>query len=171
MSSSTVNYFLAASEEYQKTFGDKGSLQTPPVKKLAVVTCMDSRINVVAHLGLKEGDAHIIRNAGGSAKDALRSIIISQRLLGTREIAIFHHTKCGMLTFSTDQLRQIVKDSDPADEGLKAVDNIDFLEFADLEDSVKKDVKFLQNNPLVLKETKVTGWVYEVETGKIRQIV
>ncbi|TFK57628.1 carbonic anhydrase [Heliocybe sulcata] len=161
MSSPTVDHFLAASEEYRKTFGDKGSLQTPPVKKLAVgrVSKLTVQSSVVAHLGLKEGDAHIIRNAGGSARDALRSIIISQRLLGTREVAVFHHTKCGMLTFSTDQLRKMVKDSDPNDEGLNAVDKIDFLEFDDLEGSVKKDVEFLQNNPLVLKETKVSGWL------------
>ncbi|EPQ61075.1 carbonic anhydrase [Gloeophyllum trabeum ATCC 11539] len=171
MSSSTEEHFLAASAEYQKTFGDKGSLATPPVKKLIVVTCMDSRINVVAHLGLKEGDAHIIRNAGGSAKDALRSIIVSQRMLGTREIAVFHHTQCGMLSVTTDQIRKTVKDSDPQNDALKAVNNIDFLEFSDLEGSVKKDVEFLKENPLVLKETKVTGWVYEVETGKIRRIV
>ena len=101
------------------------------------------------------------------SKDALRSIVISQRLLGTREIAVFHHTDCGMLTFNTPQLRQIVKDSDPNNEALKAVDQIDFLEFPELEQSVKDDVQFLKENPLVLPETPVTGWVYEVGTGKV----
>ncbi|KIP06932.1 hypothetical protein PHLGIDRAFT_24325 [Phlebiopsis gigantea 11061_1 CR5-6] len=163
--------FVKNNAEYVATFGDKGTLPLKPGKKLAIVTCMDARINVYAELGTHEGDAHIIRNAGGSAKDALRSIIISQRLLGTREIAVFHHTDCGMITFTTPQLRKIVKDSDPNDEKLKVVDDIDFLEFGELEQSVKEDVKFLKENPLVLSETVVTGWVYEVGTGKVRRIV
>jgi carbonic anhydrase len=103
-----------------------------------------------------------------SRKEALRSIVISQRLLGTREIAVFHHTGCGMLTFTTPQLRDIVKKAHPGDEGVaKEVDSIDFLEFPHLEESVKSDVKHLEDNPLVLKETTITGWIYEVETGKV----
>ena len=101
------------------------------------------------------------------SKEALRSIIISQRLLGTREIAVFHHTGCGMLTFDTPQLRKLVKDSDPSNPALSAVDEIDFHEFNGLEESIKADVKFLEENPLVLPGTKITGWVYEVETGKV----
>ncbi|KAK7694297.1 hypothetical protein QCA50_001479 [Cerrena zonata] len=163
--------FIEPNKQYAADFGSKGELPLPPGKKLTIVTCMDARINVYAELGIKEGDAHIIRNAGGSARDALRSVIISQRLLGTREIAVFHHTGCGMLTFSTDQLRTIVKDSDPSNPALDAVDKIDFLEFNQLEQSVKEDVQFLKESPLVLPQTEVTGWVYEVETGKIRQIV
>ncbi|KAI0651532.1 carbonic anhydrase [Trametes meyenii] len=164
--------FAKANNEYVAGFGNKGELPLPPSKKLLIVTCMDARINVYGELGIKEGEAHVVRNAGGSAKDALRSIIISQRLLGTREVAVFHHTGCGMLTFDTPQLRSIVKEGSPGDAAVaKAVDNIDFLEFSALEDSVKEDVKFLQESPLVLPQTKVTGWVYEVETGKIRQIV
>ncbi|THH02517.1 hypothetical protein EW026_g335 [Hermanssonia centrifuga] len=157
--------------QYAATFGEKGELPLAPAKKLAIVTCMDARINVYAELGINEGDSHIIRNAGGCAKDALRSIIISQRLLGTREIAVFHHTDCGMLTFNTPQLRKLVKDSDPSNPALNAVDEIDFLEFNQLEQSVKDDVTYLKENPLVLAETTVTGWVYEVGTGKIRQVV
>lgn len=137
-------------------------------------------------LGISLGDAHVIRNAGGStyvfpsldlssliedifdSKDALRSVIISQRLLGTREIAVFHHTGCGMLTFSTDHLRKVVKDAHPGNPAVaEQVDKIDFLEFPHLEDSVKNDVAFLKENPLVLEGTKVTGWVYSVETGKV----
>ena len=98
----------------------------------------------------------------------MRSILISQRLLGTREIAVFHHTDCGMLTFTTPQLRKLVKDSDPSDPSLSAVDEIDFLEFPELEQSVKDDVEYLKTNPLVLKETVVTGWIYDVTTGKVR---
>ncbi|KAF7792492.1 hypothetical protein EIP86_003533 [Pleurotus ostreatoroseus] len=153
--------------QYAATFGEKGELPLHPGKKLAIVTCMDARINVYAELGIDEGDAHIIRNAGGSAKDALRSILISQRLLGTREIAVFHHTDCGMLTFTTPQLRKLVKDSDPSDPTLNVVDEIDFLEFPELEQSVKDDVEYLKTNPLVLKETVVTGWIYDVTTGKV----
>ncbi|KIM85456.1 hypothetical protein PILCRDRAFT_5756 [Piloderma croceum F 1598] len=164
--------FIQANADYVANFGDKGSLALPPAKKLIVVTCMDARLDPAAHLGIKEGDAHVIRNAGGSAKDALRSIIISQRLLGTREIAVFHHTGCGMLTFSSNDLRSIVKEANPGNATVASqVDSIDFLEFGHLEDSVKADVGFLHESPLVLKETHVTGWVYEVETGKIRQIV
>ncbi|KAI1797562.1 carbonic anhydrase [Ganoderma leucocontextum] len=163
--------FAKHNEAYVASFGDKGNLPLPPGKKLLIVTCMDARINVYAELGIQEGEAHIVRNAGGSAKEALRSIVISQRLLGTREIAVFHHTGCGMFTFTGPELRAIVKDSDPANAALKEVDNIDFLEFQGLEESVKEDVKFLLEHPLVLPETKITGWVYEVETGKIRQVV
>jgi len=163
--------FTKPNEQYAVGFGSKGNLPIPPAKKLAIVTCMDARINVYAELGISEGDSHIIRNAGGSAKDALRSLIISQRLLGTREIALFHHTDCGMLTFSTPQLRSLIKDSDPSNHALHAVDQIDFLEFPELETSVKNDVQFLKENPLILSETIITGWVYEVETGKVRRIV
>ncbi|KAH9921905.1 carbonic anhydrase [Fomitopsis serialis] len=163
--------FVEANEKYAATFGEKGKLPIHPAKKLAVVTCMDARLDLYAQLGVKEGDAHIIRNAGGIAKDALRSIIISQRLLGTREIAIIHHTSCGMLSFQTPQLRAIVKESDPSNPALQAVDEIDFLEFPNLEQSVKEDVKWLKENPLVLPETQISGWVYSVETGRVRQIV
>ncbi|KDQ54869.1 hypothetical protein JAAARDRAFT_60324 [Jaapia argillacea MUCL 33604] len=159
--------FVQASDKYAQGF-TKGHLKAPPAKKLAIVTCMDARIDPAAHLGLQEGDAHIIRNAGGAAKDALRSLIISQRLLGTREIALFHHTDCGMLTFSSQHLHSILKSQTKVDP--ETIDKIDFLEFGDLEEAVKSDVKWLKENPLVLEETKVTGWVYEVETGKVRQV-
>jgi carbonic anhydrase len=102
-----------------------------------------------------------------SSREALRSIVISQRLLGTREIAVFHHTGCGMLTFSTDQLKAIVKDAAPGDTKVEEeVEKFDsFLEFSELEQSVKGDVEFLQGNPLVLKETKITGWTYDVQSA------
>lgn len=106
------------------------------------------------------------------SKDALRSIIISQRLLGTREISVFHHTDCGMVTFSTPELRQVVKDAAPGDVAVaESVDQIDFHEFATVEDAVKSDVEWLKNNPLVLKDTVVTGWVYDVYTGKVSVIL
>ncbi|RXW23837.1 hypothetical protein EST38_g2000 [Candolleomyces aberdarensis] len=151
---------------YVSTF-DKGDLPLPPSKHVAVVTCMDARVEPAGQLGINLGEAHVIRNAGGSAKEALRSLVISQRLLGTREIALFHHSDCGMLTFTTEQLKTIVKDASPGDAAIaEAVDKFQFLEFSHLEDSVKDDVKFLQENPLLLPETKISGWVYDVHTGK-----
>jgi len=166
---SVAKEFQAANEAYVKTFGDKGSLALPPARKVAIVTCMDARIEPAAQLGIKEGDAHVIRNAGGVAKEALRSIIISQQLLGTREIALFHHTGCGMLTFSNEHLQSKLKHDHP--DAASQIDSIDFLPFGNLEQSVKDDVEFLRNNPLVLKETEITGWIYEVETGKVKQVV
>ncbi|KAJ7456571.1 carbonic anhydrase, partial [Mycena latifolia] len=119
-------------------------------------------------LGISEGEAHIIRNAGGMAKDALRSLIISQRLLGTREIAVYHHTGCGMVTFRGSELKRLVKWANPDDVSCaEQVDQIDFLEFKDLEDSVKSDVNFLKESPLILKETKITGWIHHLETGEV----
>ncbi|KAF8649756.1 hypothetical protein AX16_005523 [Volvariella volvacea WC 439] len=128
---------------------------------------MDARIEPARQLGINLGDAHIIRNAGGSPQEAIRSIVISQRLLGTKEIAVFRHTGCGMLTFTTPQLQQIVRDAAPGDSSIaSAVNKIDFLEFSNLEEAVKSDVEFLKSHPLVLKETTITGWIYDVETGK-----
>jgi len=161
--------FEAANEKYVADFGQKGSLPLPPAKKLTIVTCMDARIDPAASLGIKEGDAHVIRNAGGASKEALRSIIISQQLLGTREIAVFHHTDCGMLTFSNSDIKSLLKEKYPA--AADEVEGIDFLPFGNLEGSVKEDVEYLKQHPLVLKETKITGWIYEVETGKSKQIV
>ncbi|KAK7062146.1 carbonic anhydrase [Favolaschia claudopus] len=164
--------FSKRNEQYVASFGDKGSLPMPPGRKLIIVTCMDARLDPAAHLGLKEGDAHVIRNAGGLAKDELRSIIISQRLLGTREIAVFNHTDCGMLTFSTNDVRSTVKDAAKGDANVAArVDAITFLDFKDLEQSVKENVAWLKNEPLLLPETVVTGWIYDVKDGKISQVV
>ncbi|CCA68022.1 hypothetical protein PIIN_01889 [Serendipita indica DSM 11827] len=168
---SVENYknFGASNDQYVSQFGNKGSLPLPPGKKLTIVTCMDARLDPAAHLGIHEGDAHVIRNAGGVAKEALRSIIISQQLLGTREIALFHHTDCGMLTFTTPQLQEKLKTAYP--HAANEAESIDFLPFPNLEQSVKDDVAYLKNHPLVLKETTITGWVYEVETGKVKQVV
>ncbi|KAJ7071450.1 carbonic anhydrase [Mycena amicta] len=151
----------------QEIAAEKAKQPLPPAKRLAIVTCMDARINPLRQLGFKEGDVHIIRNAGGMAKDALRSLIISQRLLGTREIQVYHHTACGMVTFRGSELKKIVKQSNPC---AHQVDAIDFLEFTDLEQSVKDDVQFLNDSPLILKETKITGWILDIDTGKATQV-
>ncbi|KAF9268590.1 carbonic anhydrase [Marasmius fiardii PR-910] len=164
--------FLSHNQKYSKE-EHCPNLPIPPSKKLIIVTCMDSRIDNFQSLGLQLGEAHIVRNAGGSAKDALRSIIISQRLLGTREIALFHHTGCGLLTFTTPQLRDQIKAElgQSNSQGAELLDKMDFLEFNDLESSVKEDVDFLRNHPLVLKDTTVTGWIFRVEDGVIVQVV
>ncbi|PBK74080.1 carbonic anhydrase [Armillaria solidipes] len=166
---STPQGLIKGNEKYAATF-NKGDLPMPPSKKLIVVTCMDARLDPAASLGIDLGEAHIIRNAGGRTKDAIRSIVISQRLLGTREIAVFHHTNCGMTTFTTQDLQSKIVDEDGA-EAASLVNQIDFLEFSKLEESVKHDVKYLQSHPLVLKDTPITGWIYHVENGKVTQVV
>ncbi|PNH39019.1 hypothetical protein VD0004_g7831, partial [Verticillium dahliae] len=132
--------------------------------KVAVVACMDARLDPAKALGLEEGDAHVIRNAGGRTSDALRSLVISQQLLGTREIVIVHHTDCGMLTFSDSSIRTKI-----GDELKEQADHIAFLPFSDLKQSVLDDIEFVRKSPLVL-DVPVTGYIYEVETGKIVQV-
>ncbi|CAF3457769.1 hypothetical protein SNK03_005534 [Fusarium graminearum] len=152
--------YEAANEQYATDF-DKGDLALPPSRKVAIVACMDARLDPVQILGIELGSAHVIRNAGGRAADALRSIIISQQLLGTREVVIVHHTDCGMLTFSDLDLKaKVRKDLD------QDVDHMAFLPFGDLEQSVRDDVKFLKKSPLVL-DVPITGYIYDVKSGKI----
>jgi carbonic anhydrase len=140
-------------------------LPMPPARHVAVVTCMDARIIPATALGLKEGDAHVIRNAGGRARDALRSLVISQRLLGTNEVAIIHHTDCGMLTFTNESLREKVLIDLGAD-----CRHIDFLPFADLEQSVRDDIAFLRRSTLIPAETPIRGFVYDVASGQLSEV-
>ena len=161
---STIDELLKANEAYAATF-DRGHLTLPPTRRLAIVTCMDARILPSRALGLQEGDAHVIRNAGGRARDALRSIIISQRLLGTREVAVIHHTDCGMLTFSNRDLREKVRKDLGQDTG-----EFDFLPFQNLDDSVREDIEFLQATQLLDPETLIRGFVYDVATGRLREV-
>ena len=161
---STIDELVQANEAYAATF-DRGDLPLPPARRIAIVTCMDARILPSRALGLEEGDAHVIRNAGGRARDALRSLIISQRLLGTREVAVIHHTDCGMLTFNNRDLRQKVRDDLGQDTG-----EFDFLPFQDLEESVREDVEFLQATQLLDPETLIRGFVYDVRTGRLREV-
>ncbi|KIJ68700.1 hypothetical protein HYDPIDRAFT_24955 [Hydnomerulius pinastri MD-312] len=152
-------------------FGERGKLAIPPSKKLAVVTCMDARLNPADFLGLEDGEAHVIRNAGGLAKEAVRSLVISQRLLGTEDILVIHHTNCGMLTFTDDHLRSQLAEAHPNDHAAaQAAKSIEWGSFKVLEDSVKDDVEFLKGHPLIQKKGSITGWVYEVEYGKIKQV-
>ena len=156
---------LEANQRYAAGFA-KGDLPMPPARRLAVLTCMDARIDPAQALGLAEGDAHVIRNAGGRASDdALRSLVISQQLLGTREVLVIHHTDCGMLTFSNEQLRAKLAQDLGADAA-----TVDFLPFADLEESVRQDVATIRASPLVLDDIWVRGFVYAVRTGRLREV-
>ena len=161
---SVSDELLEANTKYAKTF-DRGGLPMPPARRLAVVTCMDARIVPSRQLGLEEGDAHIIRNAGGRARDALRSLVISERLLGTNEIAVIHHTDCGMLTFTNPDLHAKVKRDLGADSS-----DIDFLPFSDLEESVREDVAFLLSSPLIPAEILIRGFVYDVHDGTLTEV-
>lgn len=155
---------LDANAAYAAGF-DKGGLPMPPARQVAIVTCMDARIETGAALGLSEGDAHVIRNAGGRVVEALRSLAISQQLLGTREVVIIHHTDCGMLTFSDDELRSRIRSELGADAS-----HVAFLPFSDVEQSVRDDIAAYAASPLVLHDIPVRGFVYEVESGKLRPV-
>jgi len=160
-----------ASEAYSSSF-NQGDLALPPAKKYLVLTCMDARIDPAQAFGIELGDAHVIRNAGASAHDALRSIVISEQLLGTQEIVLVKHTGCGMLTFKNEDAYGLVEKnlgSDAVAE-LKAR-GLDFLPFPDLEDAVKQDVQYLKDTKLVPERITISGWVYEVETGKTVRVV
>jgi carbonic anhydrase len=161
--------FVEANKTYVAQF-TKGDLPMPPGRKTAVLVCMDARIDPARALGLEEGDVHVIRNAGGRAKDAIRSLAISQELLGTREIVVIHHTDCGMLTFTNDVIRQKLGEDLGAEAGSAAA-GVDFEPFSDVDQSVKDDVATIKASPLVRKDTPVSGFVYHVETGAIRRVV
>lgn len=157
-----VDEFLKANARYAAEF-TKGHLPMPPARKVAVVACMDARLDPARALGLEEGDAHVIRNAGGRAADALRSLIISQQLLGTREVVVLHHTDCGMLAFSDAELRSKLR----AELGQDA--DFPFLSFSDLELSVREDVAALQTSPFLLR-VPVRGFLYDVKTGRLAEV-
>jgi carbonic anhydrase len=161
---SVTDELLQNNEAYAESF-DKGDLPIPPAKGVAVVACMDARLNVYGMLGLQEGDAHVISNAGGViTDDEIRSLAISQRLLGTREIILIHHTDCGMLTFTDDELKQQLQD----DVGIKP--HFPMESFTDLEDDVRQSIARIQASPFILHKDSVRGFVYEVETGRLREV-
>jgi carbonic anhydrase len=161
---SELDRLTRANEPYASSF-EHGALPAAPGRRLAVVTCMDARLLPSRFLGLREGDAHVIRNAGGSAREALRSLVISQRLLGTQEVAIVKHTGCGMLTFSNEDLYAKVREDLGADAS-----GIDFEPFGSLEDAVREDVDFLRSSPLIGEDVAVRGFVYDVESGRLSEL-
>jgi carbonic anhydrase len=161
---SATNEFLAANQSYAENF-TKGGKPMPPAKKIAVVACMDARIETGRLLGLEEGDAHVIRNAGGVVSDdVIRSLAISQRLLGTTEIVLIHHTDCGMLTFKDDDLKAQIEE----DTGVRP--SFAFEAFSDPEDDVRQSVRRIQSSPFVPHKDKVRGFVYDVETGRLNEV-
>jgi carbonic anhydrase len=161
---SATDDLLANNEAYAASF-DKADLPPPPAKKVAVVACMDARLDVSRALGLSEGDAHVIRNAGGVVTDdAIRSLAISQRLLGTEEIILIHHTGCGMLTFTDDEFRSSIEQETGIKPGWAAES------FGDLEGDVRQSIARIKASPFIPRKDAVRGFVYEVETGRLREV-
>ena len=161
---SLIDELLLNNARYAENF-DKGELPTPPARQLAVVACMDARLDPHRILGLEEGDAHVIRNAGGVVSDdVIRSLVISQRLLGTREIVLIHHTDCGMLTFRDDD----VKDTIEADTGLRPAFALEA--FRDLEGNVRQSMARIRVNPFILHKDRVRGFIYDCATGRLDEV-
>jgi len=161
---SVTDQLLENAQSYAASF-DKGDLPLPPARRVAIVACMDARLNPYALLGLSEGDAHIIRNAGGAVTtDVIRSLTISQRLLGTEEIVLIHHTGCGMLTFSDDDFRSAVE----KDTGIRPEWAAET--FSDLDTGVRRSIARIKASPFIPRTDSVRGFVYEVETGRLREV-
>lgn len=175
---------LAANAAYVESFGDKGQLPMPPGRGFAILTCMDARLDPAKYAGLSEGDAHVIRNAGGRASDdAIRSLVISYKLLGTREWFIIHHTDCGMETFTDDIIRGLLRQSlktasvdasgwhDSGEgSGSAAAEHISFLTISNQEQSVLDDVEHVRNHPLVPSDIPIYGYIYDVRSGKLIEV-
>jgi carbonic anhydrase len=161
---STTDELLSNNERYAESF-DKGDLPMPPAKQVAIVTCMDARLSPYVMLGLSEGDAHVIRNAGGViTDDEIRSLVISQRLLGTREVMLIHHTDCGMLTFSDDEVKSQIQE----EVGIKPLFALE--SFTDLEEDVRQSIRRIEASPFIPHKDSVRGFIYEVETGRLREV-
>ncbi len=161
---STTDELLLNNESYASDF-DKGDLSLPPAKKVAVVACMDARLLPSRLLGLEEGDAHVIRNAGGViTDDEIRSLAISQHLLGTEEIILIHHTDCGMLTFTDDQFAEQLEESAGQRPSWSAET------FEDLDENVRDSIAKITESPFIPKKESIRGFVYEVETGRLREV-
>jgi carbonic anhydrase len=175
---------LAANARYLDDFGDKSELPMPPGRRFAILTCMDARLDPAKFAGLAEGDAHVIRNAGGRASDdAIRSLVISYKLLGTREWFVIHHTNCGMEFFTNDIMRGLLASSletasldganwrdTGAGPGSKAGEFIEWLTIKDQAQSVRDDVERVATHPLVPKSIPIYGYVYDVKTGRLVEI-
>jgi carbonic anhydrase len=165
--SDNIKRILSANREYARGFGDKGKLGIIPARKIAILTCMDARIEPMRLAGLKPGDAHIIRNAGARASDdAVRSLIISNRLVGTNEWLVIHHTGCGIEGLTNEKMADIANASFESGEG----DYINWLTIGDRIESVREDVKRLRSHPLTPPDVTVAGFIYDIETGLLTEI-
>jgi carbonic anhydrase len=161
---SATDDLLANNESYAGSFS-KGDLPLPPARKVAVLACMDARLDPARALGIEEGDAHVIRNAGGVVSDdAIRSLAISQNLLGTEEIVLIHHTDCGMLTFTDEEFAAKLEEETGSRPEWKA------HAFPDLDENVRESIERIRANPFIPRTEKVRGFVYEVETGRLREV-
>lgn len=181
---SVLQEVLDANKQYVENFGDKGSLALPPARKFAILTCMDARLDPAKYAGLSEGDAHVIRNAGGRASDdAIRSLVISYKLLGTKEWFVIHHSNCGMEFFTNDVMRELLSKSlETAALGENGFYDIgtgpgsdeaiyyNWLTISDRYQAVVEDVERIRRHPLVPKDIPIHGYVYEVETGKLIEV-
>jgi carbonic anhydrase len=175
---------LEANDRYAASFGDRGQLALPPARQFAILTCMDARLDPAAYAGLHEGDAHVIRNAGGRASDdAIRSLVISYKLLGTREWFVIHHSNCGMEFFTDEVMRQLLAHSletaQLGPDGFHDVGTgpesteaayIDWLTIADSHQSVIDDVTRIRSHPLVPKAIPIYGYLYDVTTGRLVEV-
>jgi carbonic anhydrase len=162
----TIDETLKANEAYARNV-DLGKLPMPPARKIAVVACMDARLTIEPMLGLKTGDAHIIRNAGGIVtEDAVRSLLISHYLLGTNEFMIIDHTDCGMLTFKDDDLRSRLE----RESGTASVSPESFYSFANLEENVRRQMQKLRAHPWIPKSIVVRGFIFDVKTGRLNEV-
>jgi len=182
--SKVVEEVLSANAEYQASFGDKGRLALPPGRRFAILTCMDARIDPAKLAGLREGDAHVIRNAGGRASDdAIRSLVISHKLLGTREWFVIHHTNCGMELFTSEVIASLLaqsletasysggKWSDTGQgPGSREGQFVDWLTIADQAESVVTDVERIRRHPLVPRHIPIYGYIYHVESGRLVEV-
>jgi carbonic anhydrase len=182
--SDILDRVLTANEAYAASFGDKSGLPMPPGARFAILTCMDARLDPAKYAGLAEGDAHVIRNAGGRASDdAIRSLVISYKLLGTREWFVIHHTDCGMQTFTDDVLRSLLAQSlktasvdstgwhDSGEgPGSTAGEFMSFLPIRDQEQSVADDVQRIRSHPLVPRDIPIYGYIYDVKTGRLVEV-
>jgi carbonic anhydrase len=175
---------LEANAKYSANFGDKGKLALPPARRFAILTCMDARLDPAKYAGLAEGDAHVIRNAGGRASDdAIRSLVISYKLLGTQEFFVIHHTNCGMQFFTNDVMRGLLASSLETAQltaqgfqdvgkgpGSREGEYIDWLTVKDAKQAVLDDVARIKAHPLVPKSIPVYGYIYDVQTGKLAEV-
>ena len=163
---SVIDEILAANNSYAQNF-TLGHLPMPPARKLAVVACMDARLSVEQMLGLRTGDAHVIRNAGGIiTEDALRSLLISHYLLGTQEFLIINHTDCGMLTFKDEELQARLEGA----TGTAAVAPVHFFAFSDLEQNVRRQIQKIRSHPWTPMSMPVRGFIYDVKTGRLKEV-